>query len=223
MGAYGSKDQHPRLTGSNSENDQLASLKWQCCPKCGHKHLEQYKACPACGYVHKRGGGAIKKFWICASIVIGIVLIGVYNGVDAPKSSSPSRTNNYAAPETRPSVMSAPPRSDAVGQSVVPIETEPQMTMGQKNALRSAKNYLSFTSFSYEGLIEQLEFEQYCHEDAVFAANNCGADWCEQAAKKAETYLDLMAFSRDGLAHQLEYEGFTSEQIEYALKKIGYE
>lgn len=38
--------------------------------------------------------------------------------------------------------------------------------------------------FSYTGLIEQLEYEQYSHDDAVYAADNCGADWNEQAAKK---------------------------------------
>lgn len=223
MGAYGSKDQHPRLTGSDSENDRIASLKWRYCPKCGHKHLEQYKACPACGYVHKKGGGAIKTFWICASIIIGIVLIGVYGGADTPTSSGPSRTDNYAAPPTIPSTASAPPKNNADIQTTVPVETAPQMTMGQRNALKSAKNYLSFTSFSYTGLIEQLEFEHYTHEEAVFAADNCGADWYDQAVKKAESYLDLLAFSKEGLVHQLEFEGFTSDQANYAVEKIGYQ
>lgn len=45
-------------------------------------------------------------------------------------------------------------------------------TIGQRNALRSAKNYLSIMAFSYSGLIEQLEFEQYSHDDAVYAADN---------------------------------------------------
>ena len=32
--------------------------------------------------------------------------------------------------------------------------------LGQSNALRTAMSYLSFTAFSYEGLIDQLEYEQ---------------------------------------------------------------
>ena len=99
--------------------------------------------------------------------------------------------------------------------------TEPEidtanMTMGQKNALQSAKSYLAFTAFSYDGLIEQLEYEQYSHDDAVFAADNCGADWFEQALSSALSYLDFTAFSYTSLIEQLEYEGFTKEQATYA-------
>jgi len=77
-------------------------------------------------------------------------------------------------------------------------------------------------AFSYKGLIEQLEFEQYSHEDAVYAANNCGADWNEQAAKKAKDYLSIMAFSKASLIEQLEFEGFTHEQAVYGAEANGY-
>lgn len=96
-------------------------------------------------------------------------------------------------------------------------ETEETLTMGQKNALGSAESYLRFSAFSYEGLIHQLEFEKYSHEEAVFAADNCGADWTEQAQRSAESYLSHSAFSYDGLLDQLEYEKFTSEQAQYAV------
>ncbi len=89
-------------------------------------------------------------------------------------------------------------------------------TLGQSNALLAALNYLSFSAFSYEGLIDQLEYEQYSPEEAVYAADNCGADWMEQASKKAESYLSFSAFSYSGLIDQLEYEGFTNEQATYA-------
>lgn len=75
--------------------------------------------------------------------------------------------------------------------------------------------------FSYTGLIEQLEFEQYSHEEAVYAADNCGADWNEQAAKKAQDYLDIMAFSRQGLIDQLQFEGYTYEQAVYGVNQVG--
>ncbi|MGL5173096.1 MAG: Ltp family lipoprotein, partial [Olsenella sp.] len=69
--------------------------------------------------------------------------------------------------------------------------------------------------------IEQLEFDQYSHEDAVYGADNCGADWNEQAAKKAKEYLSFTSFSRNGLIDQLEFEGFTSEQAEYGVNAVG--
>ncbi len=102
------------------------------------------------------------------------------------------------------------------------VTNDDGLTIGQRNALASAKNYLSFTSFSYDGLIEQLEYEKFSHEDAVYAADNCGADWNEQAAEKAKAYLDMMSFSRDGLIEQLEYDGFTNEQAVYGAEQNGY-
>lgn len=99
---------------------------------------------------------------------------------------------------------------------------ESTVTMGMKNALKSAEQYLDVMPFSYTGLIEQLEFSQYTHEEAVYAADHCGADWNEQAVKSAEQYLSLMSFSRKGLIDQLEYSGFTHSQAEYAAKQCGY-
>lgn len=99
---------------------------------------------------------------------------------------------------------------------------ESTVTMGMKNALKSAEQYLDVMPFSYTGLIEQLEFSQYTHEEAVYAADHCGADWNEQAVKSAEQYLSIMAFSKSGLIDQLEYAGFTHSQAEYAVTQCGY-
>lgn len=96
------------------------------------------------------------------------------------------------------------------------------VTLGMQNALKSAKNYLSFMAFSYNGLIDQLKYEQYSDEEAIYAAENCGADWNEQAAKSAENYLSIMSFSRGELIDQLIYEGFTQQQAEYGVSAVGY-
>ncbi len=97
-----------------------------------------------------------------------------------------------------------------------------ETTLGQRNALRSAKNYLRTMPFSYSGLIKQLEFEGYKTEEATYAADNCGANWNEQAAKAAKNYLDIMSFSRQGLIEQLEFEGYTYEQAVYGVEANGY-
>lgn len=94
-------------------------------------------------------------------------------------------------------------------------------TLSQQNALESAQSYLSFSHFSYNGLIGQLEYEGYPTEDATWAVDNCGADWNEQAAKSAQQYLDFSSFSRDELIGQLEYEGFTHEQAVYGVDAVG--
>ncbi len=116
---------------------------------------------------------------------------------------------------------------DAEGEAAAETEAEEsvdeaEMTMGQKNALSSAQNYLNLMAFSREGLIGQLEYEGYSTEDAEFAADGCDADWNEQAVKAAEKYLNFMAFSREGLIRQLEHDGFTAEQAEYAADAAGY-
>ena len=76
-------------------------------------------------------------------------------------------------------------------------------------------------AFSRKGLIEQLQYEGYTYEQSVYATDNCGADWNEQAAKKAQSYLDIMAFSRQGLIDQLQFEGYTYEQAVYGVNQVG--
>lgn len=94
-------------------------------------------------------------------------------------------------------------------------------TIGEKNALKTAYSYLNYTAFSYIGLIDQLEYEGYTHSEAVYAVDNCGANWNEQALLSAYSYLDYTAFSYSGLIDQLEYEGFTNSEATYAVKNCG--
>ena len=109
------------------------------------------------------------------------------------------------------------------------IETSPNssadndsdVSVSQRNAISKAKSYLSHSAFSYEGLIEQLEYEKFNHDDSVYAVDNCGANWNEQALKKAKSYLKNSAFSYDGLIEQLEYEKFSHEESVYAVDNCG--
>ena len=96
------------------------------------------------------------------------------------------------------------------------------ISIGKKNALKQAKSYLKYQSFSKQGLVEQLKHEGYTDEEAAYGVDNCGADWYEQAASKAKSYLKYQSFSRQGLIEQLEYEGFTPDQAEYGVTANGY-
>ncbi len=95
------------------------------------------------------------------------------------------------------------------------------MTGGQHNAVRAANRYLDYSSFSRQGLIDQLTYEDYSTEDATFAVDNVAADWNEQAALSAPDYLDYTAFSRQSLVDQLIYEGFTPDQAQYGVDQTG--
>lgn len=100
-------------------------------------------------------------------------------------------------------------------------EKKQNETLSQKNAIRKAASYLDYSSFSATGLIKQLEFEGFSHVDAVYAVDNVGADWNEQAEKKARSYQDYSGFSRTGLIKQLKFEGFTNEQAVYGVDALG--
>ena len=104
------------------------------------------------------------------------------------------------------------------------VVSPPSVSLAEKNAAKKARDYLSVVHFSRLGLIRQLEdFEKFSHSDAVYGADNSGADWNEQAAGKAQDYLDIMPFSRDGLIKQLvEFEKFTPEQAEHGASAVGY-
>lgn len=96
-------------------------------------------------------------------------------------------------------------------------------SLGKKNALRNAKLYIQYMPFSYKDLVKQLEYEGYLHEEAIYGADNCGADWYEQAAKAAKQYLTYSSFSKQGLIEQLEFEGYTHEQAVYGVEHNGYQ
>ncbi|WP_349816919.1 Ltp family lipoprotein [Mycobacterium antarcticum] len=95
------------------------------------------------------------------------------------------------------------------------------MTVSQQNAVRAAEDYLDYTAFSRQGLIEQLEFDEFSTEDATFAVDSITVDWNEQAAKAAKDYLDYTSFSHGGLIDQLEFAGFTPAQTEYGVAAAG--
>ena len=131
-----------------------------------------------------------------------------YNVVDD------TNTNNYLL-----TVQGGIVAYDAVEEAIA--SAVKNATMGEQNALKKANSYLDYTAFSYEGLIDQLEYEGFTSEEAKFGADNCGADWYEQALKKAYSYLDYTAFSYSGLIDQLEYEDFTTDQATYAADNCG--
>lgn len=115
------------------------------------------------------------------------------------------------------------PRDQAATTAPEPTDEaanpDPGLSTGQRNAIESAENYLSFAAFSQSGLIEQLEFEGYSPADATFAVESLDVDWNEQAAKSAANYLEMTSFSLSGLIEQLEFEGFTPEQAAYGANE----
>lgn len=99
------------------------------------------------------------------------------------------------------------------------------LTGPQKNAVRSANQYLSMQGFSREGLIQQLSSEygdSYNRSDATVAVDSLNVDWNEQAVRSAKQYLKLQSFSCRGLIDQLSSsygDGYTESEATYGARQ----
>ncbi|MGI5977021.1 MAG: Ltp family lipoprotein [Candidatus Limivicinus sp.] len=111
----------------------------------------------------------------------------------------------------------------AADQSEAAFRRSLRITENSEKALERALAYLDVLGFSHEGLIHQLELEDFTSDEAAYAADNCGADWNEQAVRRAEFYLGVLAMSGKELRDQLEFEGFTREQALYGVQNCGLE
>jgi len=94
-------------------------------------------------------------------------------------------------------------------------------SVGQSNAVKKAKSYLSYSAFSRSGLIAQLEFEGFSTSDATYGTDAQNANWNDQAAKKGKSYLDMSGYSRNGLIDQLEFEGFSTKEATFGASANG--
>lgn len=89
------------------------------------------------------------------------------NGSSGNTDTNPSASVSTSSNDTQPEKSAE--ESNKSSESVV-------WTTAQKNVMAKAKSYLNHSGFSYNGLVEQLEYEKFTHEDAVWAADNCNAD-----------------------------------------------
>ena len=103
-----------------------------------------------------------------------------------------------------------------------PVDPLAGISMGRQNAIKSAQTYLRVSSFSRKSLVDQLRFEGYTSDEAVFACDYLEPDWYAEAAEAAATYLQVSSFSRQGLIDQLIFEGFTEDEALYGVAAVGY-
>jgi len=173
--------------------------------------------------------------WIVTGFFAFLVLVNAF-GSDSTSTTTETQNptptvNNQETEETTQDTASIEEQTEptnAPAQATntpapTQIEAAPTSTetVSQKNALKKAQSYLAYTAFSHDGLVAQLEYEQFSHADAVYGADNVGADWNEQAAKKAKSYMEFSAFSRGSLIEQLKYDKFTQAQAEYGADSVG--
>jgi len=119
-----------------------------------------------------------------------------------------------------------PNNAAATGEEAAPEEAA-KLTGPQKNAVRSAKQYLSISGFSRDGLIQQLSSsagDNYDVADATAAVDSLDVDYNENAAKSAKQYLSISGFSCNGLIGQLSSSAgdkYTVSQATYGARQAG--
>lgn len=155
--------------------------------------------------------------WIIIVLVV-LFIIGLIVGNDDAETT----TAQTAVSSDAEQIVAEP----AITETEVVAE-DTGMTNQQKNAVRSAKNYISFQGFSRDGLINQLSSDAgdgYSVDDATIAVDSLDIDYNEQAGRAAENYLSFTGFSCDGLINQLSSSAgdkYTIEQAEYGAKLAG--
>lgn len=112
-----------------------------------------------------------------------------------------------------------------------PAQSSPQegseLTGPQRNAVRSANQYLRMTGFSRDGLIAQLSSDfgdGYELADATAAVDSLDVDWNENATRSATQYLNMTGFSCKGLIDQLSSDAgdkYTRSQAEHGAIQAG--
>lgn len=148
------------------------NVKMTCCKACGHEIAKNAKACPQCGAKNKKPVFKHWWFWVIIAVVL-ISAIGTSDNTDVESVDTNDTKIEATVPETEKeevSVKETDANVEMEPEAEVETEPEEQLTLAQINALGSAKTYLAFSAFSYEGLIDQLEFEGFTREQTEYGA-----------------------------------------------------
>ena len=148
------------------------------------------------------------------AIAIGVVLtLSVIGAITEDEEAS-----NESSPENAPTdeeVVSGDTLERAPTTSVPTTTTAARSYPSE--LFDMAASYLRYSSFSRDGLINQLEYEGFTTEEATAAVDAQEADWNAQAVGSAENYLGFTAFSRQWLIEQLESDGYTNSEATFGV------
>jgi len=163
----------------------------------------------------------MKTLFVCVWSLVGIaVLFVVVAYVVGSYQEYVRQARVVGAQQTQGAV------SNSTSAAVTDISAQ-GFSAAQRNALRSASQYLSVQGFSRAGLIQQLSSDVgggYAITDATVAVDSMNIDWNKEAVRSAKQYLDIQGFSCRGLIHQLSSttgSGYTASQAIYAARQLG--
>lgn len=166
----------------------------------------------------------VRKRLVGAFMVLGSMGGCVAGGMMLPPSAANTAVTAEAASSSEPVDVA---EVAAASVPAAAADAAPKLTGPQRNAVRSARQYLSMTGFSRAGLIAQLSSEYgdgYAVADATAAVDSLDVDWNENAARSARQYLSMTGFSCNGLVQQLSSDAgdkYTQSQARYGAQAAG--
>lgn len=145
------------------------------------------------------------------ALLTGYALIAM--GSDESETSETTKTGETEVTETQ---------ETAEVQEQTPEEQ-------QESALSHAKKTFASSSYSRSGVISALKKQGYTEEEAIYAADNCGANWKSNATTGAKTYARnnsqknwiYACYSEKATRSALSSDGFTSDEIDYGIANCG--
>lgn len=184
------------------------------CKECGKDVSTKAASCPNCGTVIKKKTGCLGYI---GAVVLVLIVLGIIGSLIDSGTSTDQRTSS--------------PTDDGKSTTSESVEPKPTwedgLTRPQKNAVRSAKQYISMQGFSRSGLIQQLSSDAgngYSVADATVAVDGLNVDWNKQAVRSAKQFLDMQGFSCKGLVELLSSSvgsRYTVSQATYGAQQAG--
>jgi hypothetical protein len=184
------------------------------CKECENDVSTEAASCPKCGAPIKKQSGCLSLIGWAFVILIMFGVIGSMMNDGSSTLPPNTATESLDRSATEESVQPSPARAGG-------------LTRPQKNAVKSAEQYLSMMGFSRSGLIKQLSSDAgdgYSVADATVAVDHLNVDWNEQATRSAKQYLSMMGFSCSGLIEQLSSKAgdqYTMNQATHGARQAG--
>ena len=171
-----------------------------------------------------------KIAWIVVVLLLFIMIGSMFRNDQAPDATQNSKktarvTEEKPANQKRTKTESIHPApAPTLNVSKSDTSTSPPKTAissRESRVLEKARSWLQYSAFSHDGLIKRLESDHCSKEEATYGADNCGADWNQQALRSAHSWLRYSPFSHDGLVKRLKADDFSKEQATYGADNCG--
>ena len=173
-------------------------------------------------------GGTARKFSMGCLIALGVLFsIMLLGAILGSKQDLGSNGQSQVATVNQQSAAGADNSTLQESSPTPEVDKSDNLTLTQRNAARSAQQYLNMSGFSRAGLIAQLSSsagDGYSVEDATAAVDSISVDWNENAAMSAKQYLQMSGFSCSGLVQQLSSSAgdkYTKAQATYGAQQAG--